>query len=699
MFKIQTNFPPRGDQPKAIWELVESIQKGKKEQVLLGATGTGKTFTMANIIQQTQKSTLILAHNKTLAMQIYQEMQGFFPHNRVEYFVSYFDYFRPEAYKPDTDTYLGKKTQRNEQIVKMRLRALHSLFNQEKIIVVASVAAIYGCFSRSSYQRVSFFIHQNDRLTMETIQRKLNNLGYSKSLSVKSGSYEIRGNLVRIMLTWEEVHFFQIKIEGGCVSQIEMINLATATKIKELETITLPPGQDYVGEEEKIDEILQEIEAELVERKEHFYQREEFSQTLKAQRLEKKIQEDLFNLREMNFCPGMENYSRYFDGRKPGETPFTLLDYFPDQFLTIIDESHITIPQLKGMYNTNRQRLATLIEYGWRLPSAADNRPLKREEFFNKIFSKSGHLIYVSATPGDFELNQVNHQKVEQIIRPTGLLDPEIEVRSSLNQIADIRQEIEKRSGREEKVLVYALTIKMTEEIARHFQERNIRAIFVHHRLDIFERHASINSLRRGVYDAIVGINLLKEGIDLPEVSLVCILDADKPGFLRDTRSLIQIIGRASRNRAGRVILYATKAQMTKNMQEAMQETNRRRSIQKTYNQKNGIIPQTIQKPVKDIQLDSSIAILVEKAQKGELTEGGLEQLVKNIGKKLNKAKQNFFADRTAGDKATAFRDALLDLKKGKFSDHILSLIDKFITPKLKKEKPKNIHKEEHPKV
>ncbi|MCE8158870.1 MAG: excinuclease ABC subunit UvrB [Candidatus Moeniiplasma glomeromycotorum] len=655
MFKLSTNFFPQGDQPKAIKELAEGIRRGKTEQVLLGATGTGKTFTMANIIHQTQKSTLILAHNKTLAMQIYQEMQGFFPHNQVEYFVSYFDYFRPEAYKPETDTYLGKRTQRNNQIVKMRLRTLNSLINQEKIIVVASVAAIYGCFSRQSYQKVLYSLQKNDPLNLELLRSRLNFLGYSESKNIKNGSYEIKKDLVRVMLAWEDNYFFQIKINQDQVSQIELINLNTGEKAKELESIDIPPGQDYVGEEgEEMTQILQAIKQELASRKTELIQA---GKPLEAERLTERIQEDLFNLREMGFCPGMENYSRYFDGRQAGETPFTLLDYFPNEFLVIIDESHITVPQLKGMYNTNRQRLDTLIKHGWRLPSAADNRPLNQSEFFTKIFSKAGYLLYVSATPGDFELTKINYQPVEQIIRPTGLLDPQIEVRSSRQQINDIIEEIKKRNSRGEKVLIYALTIAMSEDIASYLQEKYIKVVYLHSRLEIFERYQAITSLRRGVYDVIVGINLLKEGIDLPEVSLVCILDADKPGFLRDTRSLIQIIGRASRNQEGRVILYA--AETTKNMQAAIQETNRRRSIQAAHNQKNEITPRTVQKPVKDIQLDPSLAILVEKAQKGEITEKEINHLIKTLKRNMKRSTREF-----RFDQAIAFRNALLDLEK-----------------------------------
>ncbi|RHZ35417.1 excinuclease ABC subunit UvrB [endosymbiont GvMRE of Glomus versiforme] len=651
MFYLKTDFQPCGDQPKAIKKIVASINKGQKEQVLLGATGTGKTFTMANVIQQIQKSTLILVHNKTLAMQIYQEMQGFFPHNRVEYYVSYFDYYQPEAYKPVNNIYIGKKVQRNNNIAKMRLKALNSLITEEHVIVVASVAAIYGCFSPFSYQKMVIHLEKGLKINRNLIKEKMLHLGYKIDKKINSGNCQIKEDDICFMLCWEENYYFQISLIEDKIQKIEKRDKQTGEKIIELEKIVIPPNHNYVGEEgEKLAEILAKIERELTEQKDFFYQEGKF---LEAERLEKRVQEDLFNLREMGFCPGIENYSRYFDGRKSGETPFVLLDYFPEDFLTIVDESHITISQLKAMYNTDRRRKETLIKYGFRLPSALDNRPLSQEEFFEKV----NYSLYVSATPGNFELEKVNYQPVEQIIRPTGLLDPQIEVRTTRNQIADIMDEIREKSSRGEKILIYALTIVMSEDIASFLQERNIRVVYLHSRLEIFERYQAITSLRRGVYDVIVGINLLKEGIDLPEVSLVCILDADKPGFLRDTRSLIQIIGRASRNRNGRVILYADG--ITSNMQSAIQETNRRRQIQEVHNDQNSITPKTIEKPVKDIVLDPLIAILVEKAQKGEIKKKELAKLVKDLRRRTKRSAKEF-----KFDQAIAFRNALLDLEK-----------------------------------
>jgi len=651
MFKLLTTFKPQGDQPEAIKKIVNGIKKGQKEQVLLGATGTGKTFTMANVIKEIQKPTLILVHNKTLAMQIYQEMQGFFLNNRVEYYVSYFDYYQPEAYKPAGDIYIGKKVQRNSSIAKMRLKTLNSLVTDNSVIVVSSVAAIYGCFNPNSYRKVVINLERNQLISKEFIKARLIHLGYKEDKRIDSGNFQANEKNICFMIGWEENYYLQINFVNNEIKNIEKKNKQTGEKVREFEKIAIPPSQDYVGEEGKeLAEALTKIDKELIERKEELYKEKKF---LETERLEKRIQEDLFNLRETGVCPGIENYSRYFDGRNSGETPFTLIDYFPSGFLTIIDESHITVPQIKGMYNTNLRRVETLVKHGFRLPSALDNRPLNQEEFFQKI----DYTLYVSATPGNFELNQVNYQPVEQIIRPTGLLDPEIEIRSARNQIADIMREILEKSSKGGKILIYALTIAMSEDIANYLQERNIKVVYLHSRLEIFDRYQTITSLRRGIYDVIVGINLLKEGIDLPEVSLVCILDADKPGFLRDTRSLIQIIGRASRNSGGKVILYAEK--ITENMLGAIEETNRRRQIQQEYNQQNFITPQTIQKPIKDIKLDLEVTILVEKAQRGEMEKKELIKLIKNLRKQMKKSTKEF-----KFDQAIAFRNALLDLEK-----------------------------------
>ncbi|CAG8523433.1 25136_t:CDS:1 [Cetraspora pellucida] len=586
-------------------------------------------------------------------------MQGFFPHNKVEYYVSYFDYYQPEAYKPESNTYISKKVQRNASIAKMRLKTLNSLWSDDFVIVVASVAAIYGCFNPASYQRVVFRLTIGEEIRTEKILEELGRLGYQEGKNLDGGNYQTRESSIFFMLKWEEDYYFRIVIKDGKVQQIERWNKQIGEKVESLVKIAIPPAQDYVADYVKEGEtlgvdlkenVLAKIRQELAARKEELAKGGKF---LEAERLEVQTSRDLQDLRDRDFCPGIENYARYFDGRQPGETPFVLLDYFPEGFLTIIDESHITIPQVRAMYNTDRRRKETLVKYGFRLPSAFDNRPLNQEEFFQKL----DYTLYVSATPGNFEMAKVNYQPVEQIIRPTGLLDPEIEVRSSVNQIADIMREITEKASRGEKVLIYALTIVMSEQIASYLREKDIRVVYLHSRLEIFERYQAITSLRRGVYDVIVGINLLKEGIDLPEVSLVCILDADKPGFLRDTRSLIQIIGRASRNKSGKVILYAD--EKTKNMLGAIQETDRRRQLQKSHNLQNNITPQTIQKPVKDIVLDSAISVLVEKAQRGKMSEKELSKLRKNLRRQMKKSTREF-----RFDQAIVLRDALIDLEK-----------------------------------
>ncbi|CAJ0917017.1 178_t:CDS:2 [Entrophospora sp. SA101] len=531
MFRLITDFKPQGDQEKAIQQLVQGIQQGKKQQVLLGATGTGKTFTMANVIAQTQKPTLILVPNKTLALQIYQEMQNFFPQNKVEYYVSYFDYYQPEAYKPHSDTYISKKTQVNVNIQRMRLKALNSLVTEKKVIVVASVAAIYGCFDPHSYRKAILELHQGQKVSKKEIA---------------------------IWLT-------KLEIKNGILENIEK------------------------QERKSLPEILAEIKQELKEQVDKFNQEGKITE---ARNLEKRTSENLIDLGETGYCPMIENYARYFDGRQPGECPYALLDYFPQDYLTIIDESHLAIPQIQAMYNTDQSRKKTLVKYGFRLPSALDNRPLNFTEFANKL----SFVVYTSATPGPYELEQVNYEVVEQIIRPTGLLDPLVEIRPTKGQIEDIIQLIQQQIPKKEKTIIYALTIKMAEDIAYFLNQKDIKAIYLHSKLDVFARNQAITSLRRGVYDVIVGINLLREGLDMPEVSLICLLDADKPGFLRDTRSLIQIIGRVARHQNGRVVLYGDT--ITTNMHQAMNETQRRRNLQKAHNQKNQITPQTVQKEI-----------------------------------------------------------------------------------------------------
>lgn len=649
VFKLKSEFLPAGDQPSAIEEIVRSLELNKKHQVLLGATGTGKTFTMANVIQRSQKSTLILVHNKTLAMQICAEMKSFFPDNKVEYYVSFFDYYRPEAYKPHNDTYLEKRTQRNASIEKMRMSALNSLSTDESVIVVASVASIYGCVNPFRFKDSIIDLKVNDFINKDDFLSNLFSIGYSnekKNLRI----YE-NDKVIKISVDREEDSFFQISISSidNKIFKIEKL-WKSNNELINLENISIPPVQYIIEKDERMKEILNQIEEDLKNQKK-FLKSE--GKNLESKRLDKRINDDLSDLKEFGFCNGVENYSLYFDGRKTGESPFVLFDFFKKgNFITIVDESHITIPQIRAMYNTDRSRKNTLVNYGFRLPSALDNRPLSFDEFLSKV----DDVIYVSATPGPFELDKVNNKITEQIIRPTGLLDPLVEVRSSVNQIKDMINEIKSSIEKNEKVLIYALTINMSEDIAAYFQEQGIKSVFIHSRLNVFERYQAIASLRRGIYDVIVGINLLKEGIDIPEVALVCIIDADKPGFLRDTRSLIQIIGRAARNKNGKVIFYAN--QITNDMNKAIKETQRRRKIQFDHNLKNGITPQSVKKDIKNVLLDSKIVNLIDDFKNNNLNHDEKNKILKNVEKLMKKAVKEFNFD-----KAIELRNVLFDLR------------------------------------
>ncbi|RHZ36824.1 excinuclease ABC subunit UvrB [endosymbiont GvMRE of Glomus versiforme] len=654
MFRLITNLNPQGDQEKAIQQLVENIQQGKKQQVLLGATGTGKTFTMANVIAQTQKSTLILAPNKTLALQIYQEMQNFFPQNKVEYYVSYFDYYQPEAYKPHSDTYISKRTQVNVNIQRMRLRTLNSLVTEKNVIVIASVAAIYGCFDPNSYRKAVLELRQGQKISKKEIATWLTKLGYNPhAIELEEGCFFVKENSIILKIVWEENHYWQLEIKNDILEKIERHSLTKDKKTETKTNILIPPTREYIylteEESKSMTEILAEIKQELKKQAGKFHQE---GKIVEARRLEEKISEDLINLGETGYCPMIENYARYFDGRKPGECPYALLDYFEKDYLTIVDESHLAVPQIKAMYNTDHSRKKTLVQYGFRLPSALDNRPLNFTEFKSKL----SFIVYTSATPGPYEREQTNQQVVEQIIRPTGLLDPLVEVRPTKNQIEDIIKLIQYQVIKKEKTIIYALTIKMAEDIAYFLNQRDIKAIFLHSKLDIFARNQAITSLRRGVYDVIVGINLLREGLDMPEVSLICILDADKPGFLRDTRSLIQIIGRVARHQNGRVILYGDA--ITTNMREAMAETQRRRNIQEAHNRKNQITPQTIQKEI--FFLDPRLTALRKEKKEQNWSEKKLSKEIRSLQRKMKKAAQEFDFD-----KAAEYRDLILDLQKG----------------------------------
>ncbi len=593
MFELISKYKPSGDQPEAIKELVEGINEGKKEQVLLGATGTGKTFTIANVIAETNKPTLVLAHNKTLAGQLYAELKEFFPNNHVEYFVSYYDYYQPEAYVPSSDTYIEKDSSINDEIDELRHAATSALINYRDVIVVASVSCIYGIGEKEEYEKNMLILTVGDKISRGKILNRLVDMTYERNdLDFHRGTFRARGNNIDIIPVNEKVSGIRIILEDDIVEEICTFDPLTGAISQSKKSVTISPASHFVTSKEKLDEACNRIEVELKERLEVLKSE---NKLIEEQRLRERTNYDLEMLRETGFCNGVENYSRHLALRGPGETPSCLIDFFPKDFLLVVDESHVTLPQVRAMYNGDRMRKQTLVDYGFRLPSALDNRPLKFEEFEEKI----NQAIYVSATPGDYELEKTNNKFVEQIIRPTGLLDPIIEVRKSKGQIDDIINEINDRIKKNERVLITTLTIRMSEELTNYLKEMNIKVAYLHSEVKTLERLKIIHDLRSGVYDCIVGINLLREGLDIPEVSLICILDADKQGFLRSTRSLIQTIGRAARNQNGKVIMYADT--YSDSMNEAITETQRRRAIQEEYNKVHGITPKTIIKDIKEV--------------------------------------------------------------------------------------------------
>ena len=593
MFELISKYKPSGDQPEAIKELVEGINEGKKEQVLLGATGTGKTFTIANVIAETNKPTLVLAHNKTLAGQLYAELKEFFPNNHVEYFVSYYDYYQPEAYVPSSDTYIEKDSSINDEIDELRHAATSALINYRDVIVVASVSCIYGIGEKEEYEKNMLILTVGDKISRGKILNRLVDMTYERNdLDFHRGTFRARGNNIDIIPVNEKVSGIRIILEDDIVEEICTFDPLTGAISQSKKSVTISPASHFVTSKEKLDEACNRIEVELKERLEVLKSE---NKLIEEQRLRERTNYDLEMLRETGFCNGVENYSRHLALRGPGETPSCLIDFFPKDFLLVVDESHVTLPQVRAMYNGDRMRKQTLVDYGFRLPSALDNRPLKFEEFEEKI----NQAIYVSATPGDYELEKTNNKFVEQIIRPTGLLDPIIEVRKSEGQIDDIINEINDRIKKNERVLITTLTIRMSEELTNYLKEMNIKVAYLHSEVKTLERLKIIHDLRSGVYDCIVGINLLREGLDIPEVSLICILDADKQGFLRSTRSLIQTIGRAARNENGKVIMYADT--YSDSMNEAITETQRRRAIQEEYNKIHGITPKTIIKDIKEV--------------------------------------------------------------------------------------------------
>ena len=644
MFELVSKYKPSGDQPEAIKELVEGINEGKKEQVLLGATGTGKTFTIANVIKETNKPTLVLAHNKTLAGQLYAELKEFFPNNHVEYFVSYYDYYQPEAYVPSSDTYIEKDSSINDEIDELRHAATSALINYKDVIVVASVSCIYGIGEKEEYEKNMLILSVGDKISRNKILNRLIDMTYERNdLDFHRGTFRVRGNNIDIIPVNEKVSGIRIILEDDEVSEICVFDPLTGVVSKSKKSITISPASHFVTSKEKLEEACNRIEKEL---KERLQELKNENKLIEEQRLRERTNYDLEMLRETGFCNGVENYSRHLALREAGETPSCLIDFFPKDFLLVVDESHVTLPQVRGMYNGDRMRKQTLVDYGFRLPSALDNRPLKFDEFEAKI----NQAIYVSATPGDYELEKTNNKYVEQIIRPTGLLDPIIEVRKTEGQIDDIISEINERIKKNERVLITTLTIRMSEELTNYLKEMNIKVAYLHSEIKTLERLKIIHDLRSGIYDCIVGINLLREGLDIPEVSLICILDADKQGFLRSNRSLIQTIGRAARNENGKVIMYADT--YSDAMNEAIKETKRRREIQEEYNKIHGITPKTIIKDIKEV-VTNEVADKKKKISKKERVEM-LEKLEKEMREAA--AAMDF-------EKAMELRDIYFELK------------------------------------
>ena len=647
MFELVSKYTPSGDQPEAIKELVEGLNKKKKEQVLLGATGTGKTFTIANVIKETNKPTLVLAHNKTLAGQLYSELKELFPNNHVCFFISYYDYYQPEAYVPSTDTYIEKDSSINDEIDELRHEATSNLLSYNDVIVVASVSCIYGIGEVEEYKNKMLTLSVGEELDRNQVLTKLVDMLYERNdLDFKRGTFRVRGDILEIIPVNQNKTGYRIEFFGDEIDRISEIDVLTGAIINNKKTISLFPASHFVVSDEKLKAAILRIREELAERLEEL---KADNKLLAAERLEQRTNYDIEMLEETGFCSGIENYSAPMAGRKKGETPTTLMDFFPDDYLLVVDESHVTLPQVRGMYNGDRARKMNLVEYGFRLPSALDNRPLKYDEFEKKI----NQVIYVSATPGDLELEHTAGKYVEQIIRPTGLLDPTIDVRKSEGQIDDLVGEINERIKKNERVLITTLTIRMSEELTNYLKELDIKVAYLHSEIKSLERLQIIHDLRAGKYDCLVGINLLREGLDIPEVSLIAILDADKEGFLRSNRSLIQTIGRCARNANGHVIMYADK--ITDSMKEAIEETSRRRSIQEKYNEEHGIIPQTINKQIREVV--SNVDTESKKSNK-KLSKKELEKNMELIEQEMREAAKNLDFER-----AMELRDILFEMK------------------------------------
>ena len=654
-FKLQAPFQPMGDQPQAIDKLVQGIRDGQKHQVLLGATGTGKTYTIANVIQQMQMPALVIAHNKTLAAQLYAEFKSFFPQNSVEYFVSYYDYYQPEAYVPHQDLFIEKETDINEEIDRLRLAATTALMSRKDVIIVASVSCIYGLGNPEAYGKVVIDLEVGSVYRRNALLRQLIEGQYTRNdIDLKPGSFRVRGDTLEVAPAYDDQYIYRVSFYGDEVEGITRIDRVTAEVLEEIQEVNIYPAKHFITEEEKLKQAIKDIEDELTDQAIYFNR---MGKLLEAQRIEQRTKYDLEMLREVGYCSGIENYSRHLDQRPPNSPPWTMMDYLPQEYLLILDESHMTVPQIRGMYNGDRSRKATLVEYGFRLPSALDNRPLQFEEFESKM----GYTIYTSATPGPYELGKVD-EVVDQVIRPTGLVDPEVVIRPIEGQIDDLMGEIYQRTERGERVLVTTLTKRMAEDLSTYLEESGIKVHYLHSEIDTLERVGILRDLRLGIYDVIVGINLLREGLDLPEVSLVAVLDADKSGFLRSDTALIQTIGRAARHVRGKVIMYAD--QITPAMQTAIEETDRRRQKQVQYNQEHGIEPESIKKSITDITERIKLSAVAEQ---GPDYKSGLEgiptpdlkNMIAELEKQMLAAAENLEFETAAG-----LRDQLFELRE-----------------------------------
>ena len=647
MFELISKYKPAGDQPEAIKELVDGINKGKRDQVLLGATGTGKTFTIANVIASVNKPTLVLAHNKTLAGQLYAEFKELFPNNKVELFISYYDYYQPEAYVPSSDTYIEKDSSINDEIDELRHRATSSLISRNDVIVVASVSCIYGIGEVEEYKKKMLTLNVGDTTPRDDVLKKLVEMLYERNdFDLKRGTFRVRGDSLEIIPANERTNGLLIEWFGDEIDRISEVDTVTGHILKDKKTVSIFAASHFVTDEEKLKISIDRILKEKDERVKYF---KENNKLIEAQRIEERVNYDMEMLSETGFCRGIENYSRHIALKEEGVPPCTLIDFFPKDFLLVIDESHVSIPQVRAMYNGDRARKMNLVDYGFRLPSALDNRPLKFEEFESKL----NNVIYVSATPGDYELGRTNNHYIQQIIRPTGLLDPKIEVRPTKNQIDNLLEEIEKNNSANERTIITTLTIRMAEELTNYLKSLDIKVAYLHNEVKSLERLKIIRDLRLGKYDVLVGINLLREGLDIPEVSLIAIMDADKQGFLRSTRSLIQTIGRAARNAKGRVIMYADT--ISDSMNEAITETERRRNIQEEYNKVHNIVPKTIIKEIPEV-VSNEIEVKPKKEKK--LTKEEKLSMIEDLTKEMKEAAGNLDFER-----AMQLRDIIFELE------------------------------------